>query len=164
VRVLTFCPLILIVAAGPAASQTKVERQPTLRSSVRAACDMAFAIARTTPGVSIRRSTGNFRDETLREPVFGCGLAISGSFKRAEKTGDAATRLRDSFMARDWTEMPAYGADGTDGTSFAFGKGAVSCLVRGTWNGGADGEPALPAEDWYKVAMFCTTPIFPETR
>jgi hypothetical protein len=125
---------------------------------------MAFLIARTTPGVSIRRSTGTFHDETLREPVFGCGLAISGSFKRAEKTGDAADRLRDAFMAQDWTEMPAYSADGTDGTSFAFRKGAVSCFVRGTWDGGADGEPPLPAGDWYKAAMFCTSPIFPETR
>ena len=73
-------------------------------SAVRAACDMAFAIAKATPGVSIRRSTGTFRDETLRMPIFGCGLALSGSFKRAEATGDAAIRLRDAFMAQGWTE------------------------------------------------------------
>ena len=133
-------------------------------SAVRAACDMAFAIAKTTPGVSVRRSTGTFNDETLRMPIFGCGLNLSGSFKRAEATGDAAIRLRNAFIAQGWTEMPAYGADGTDGTSFAFRKAAVSCLVRGTWDGGADGEPALPPKDWYKVAMFCTSPTFPQTR
>ena len=159
-----FSLLVLIAASGQADSQTKIAQQPTMPPAVRAACDAAFSTARATPGVSVRRRVGTFRDETLREPVSGCGLAISGSFKRAERTGDAVERLRDALMGQDWTEMPAYGADGTDGTSFAFRKGAVSCLVRGTWDGGADGDPALPAEDWYKVAMFCTSPIFPETR
>jgi len=100
---------------------------------------MAYRIAANTPGASVRRRTGTFNDETLRRPVFGCGLDISGSFKRAEKTGDASVRLRDSFMRAAWQEMGAYGADGTDGTSFAFRKGTVACLVRGTWNG-----PSIP--------------------
>ena len=37
----------------------------------------------------------------------------------------------------------------------------------GTWDGGAAGtadEPEIPAKDWYKVAMFCTSPEFPEDR
>ena len=66
-------------------------------------------------------------------------------------------------MDAAWQEMGAYGADGTDGTSFAFRKGAVACLVRGTWDGGAD-DPTLPPEDWYKVASFCTNPPFPDER
>lgn len=158
------CSMLLVITSSLATSQTKVTRPPAVPSAVRAACDMAFAIAKTTPGVSVRRSTGTFNDETLRMPILGCGLALSGSFKRAEATGDAAIRLRDAFMAQGWTEMPAYGADGTDGTSSAFRRGAVSCLVRGTWDGGADDDPSLPPEDWYKVATFCTSPIFPETR
>ena len=60
--------------------------------------------------------------------------------------------------------MGAYGADGKDGTSFAFRNAGVACLVRGEWNGGADGEPEIPAEDGYKVALFCTSPVFPEDR
>jgi hypothetical protein len=51
---------------------------------------------------------------------------ISGSFKRAEKTGDASVRLRESFMGAAWEERGAYRADGTDGTSFAFRKGVVA--------------------------------------
>jgi hypothetical protein len=155
---------VFLIASSQATAQTKVAKPPAVPSAVRAACDMAFAIAKATPGVSVRRSTGTFNDETLRMPIFGCGLALSGSFKRAEATGDAAIRLRDAFMAQGWTEMPAYTADGTDGTSFAFRRGAVSCLIRGTWDGGADDDPSLPPEDWYKVATFCTSPIFPETR
>ena len=145
-----------------------VQRPPpvprTLSSEVRAGCDAAYAIAAKTPGVSIQRRVGTFSDETLRGPVFGCGLAISGSFARAQATGDATLRLRQDFSARAWQEMPAYSADGTDGTSFAFRKAGVACLVRGTWDGGAADDPKIRAQDWYKVAVFCTSPVFPENK
>lgn len=159
-----FVLLVFANSSAGAAQQTQPAKPRTVASQVRAACDVTYAIAAKTPGVSIRRRTGTFRDETLREPVFGCGLAISGSFARAKATGDAAVRLRDGFSARGWQEMPAYGADGTDGTSFAFRKAGVACLVRGKWNGGAEGDPEIPAQDWYKVAVLCTSPVFAENR
>ena len=158
---------VLLVVPNSLAGAARQKQPPapgTMSREVRAACDAAYAIAAKTPGVSIQRRTGTFRDETLREPVSGCGLAISGSFARAQATGDAALRLRQDFSARAWQEMPAYGADGTDGTSFAFRKAGVACLVRGTWDGGAADEPKIPAEDWYKVTVFCTSPEFPENR
>jgi hypothetical protein len=161
-------PSLLILHVVPdlagQAPQKQAPASRTVSGEVRAACEAAYAIAAKTPGVSIQRRTGTFNDETLRRPVFGCGLAISGSFSRAQATGDAAIRLRQEFSARAWQEMPAYSADGTDGTSFAFRKSAVACLVRGTWDGGAAGDPRLPAADWYKVAVFCTSPVFPESR
>src|SRR5262245_22838803 len=138
--------------------------QKTVSAPVRAACDAAYAIAIKTPGVKIQRRTGIFRDETLRQGVFGCGLTISGSFARAKSTGDAAVRLRRDFSARGWQEMPAYSADGTDGTSFAFRKEEVECLVRGRWDCGAAGDPNIPPKDWYKITVLCTTPVFPENR
>jgi hypothetical protein len=144
--------------SAPAQNQGSGPRP--LPSEVRAACDMSYRIATTTPGASVKRRTGTFTDETLRRPVFGCGLDISGSFKRAEKTGDASVRLRDAFTGAGWQEMGAYSADGT---SFAFRKGTVACLARGRWNGGAD-DPVVPPEDWYKVAMFCTSPAFQDER
>ena len=157
---------LLVVPSGLAGEAP--QKQPlaprTMSSEVRAACDAAYAIAAKTPGVSVQRRTGTFRDETIREPVFGCGLAISGSFARAKATGDAVVRLRQDFQTRGWQEMAAYGADGTDGTSFAFRKAGVACLVRGTWDGGAADDPKMPAEDWYKVAVFCASPEFPENR
>ena len=158
---------ILLIVPNSLAGTARQKQPPaprTVSREVRAACDAAYAIAAKTPGVSIQRRNGTFRDETLREPVFGCGLAISGSFARAQATGDTAVRLRNDFSARAWQEMPAYGADGTDGTSFAFRKAGVACLVRGTWDGGAAADPKIPAEDWYKVAMFCTGREFPEER
>lgn len=156
--------LVVSKSSAGAAPQNQPPAPRTISRAVRAACDAAYAIAAKTPGVSIRRRTGTFRDETLRVPVFGCGLAISGSFARAQATGDAAVRLRQDWSARAWQEMPAYSADGTDGTSFAFRKAGVACMVRGTWDGGAPGDPKIPAEDWYKVAVFCTSPEFPENR
>lgn len=156
--------VILIALPSLAGTAPQPPAPRTMLSEVRAACDAAYAIVANTPGVSIRRLTGTFRDETLLEPVFGCGLEISGSFALAEETGDAASRLHRGFSTRSWQEMPAYSADGTDGTSFAFRKAEVACLVRGTWDGGAADEPEIPAEDWYRVAVFCTSPVFPEDR
>jgi len=158
---------VLLVVPNSLAGAALQKRPPaprTVSREVRAACDAAYEIAAKTPGVSIQRRTGTFRDETLREPVFGCGLAISGSFARAQATGDAALRLRQDFSAGAWQEMLAYGADGTDGTSFAFRKAGVTCLVRGIWDGGAADDPEIPAADWYKVAVLCTSPEFPENR
>jgi hypothetical protein len=156
--------LLLAVLLTTAPAQEHAPVPGTVSSEVRAACDAADTIAAKTPGVSVRQRTGTFRDETLPEPVFGCGLAISGSFAQATTTGNAALRLRQGFSTQGWQEMFAYSADGTDGTSFAFRKAGVACLVRGTWNGGAAGEPDIPAQDWYEVAVVCTSPIFPEER
>lgn len=158
---------VLLVVSNSWAHVTH-QKQPTtpntVSKAVRAACDATYAVAAKTPGVSARKRTGTFRDETLHEPVFACGLAISGSFARLKGTSDAAVRLREDFVARGWQEMAAYSADGKDGTSFAFRNAGVSCLVRGTWDGGADGEPEIPALDPYKITVFCSSPEFPEQR
>jgi len=146
------------------AVELSAQKPAPVPAQVRAACDAMYAIASKTPGVSIQRRSGSFKDETLSKPVLGCGIAVSGSFRRAQAAGDASIRLHNDFEARKWQEMGAYSADGTDGTSFAFRNGDVSCFVRGTWDGGAADEPAIPPRDWYKVNAFCTSPPFPEIR
>ena len=162
-RALAF--FLVTLAGAPVASSQKQTASPRrLSDDTRAACDAAYSTAAKTPGVSVKRRTGTFNDETLTARVFGCGMSISGSFARVKDTSDAAVRLREDFTARGWEEMGAYSADGKDGTSFAFHQKDVACLVRGTWNGGADGEPEIPAEDWYKLEVFCTSPPFPENR
>jgi hypothetical protein len=130
-------------------------------TGARAACDIADAIAAKTPGVTVRRNAGVFDDDAVEEPVVGCQLVLTGSFIRAGQGGDAATRLRQAFPARGWQEIPEYAADGKDGTRFAFRKADVACLFHGDWNGGADGEPEIPREDWYKVSVLCTSPVPP---
>jgi hypothetical protein len=131
----------LLFVPNSSARAAQQKRPRSFSNGVRAACDVAYTSVAKIPGVSIRRRTGTFRDETLPAPVFGCGLAISGSFARAKATGDAALRLQQRFSAQAWMEMPAYGADGTDGTSFAFRKAGVACLVRGTWDAERPARP-----------------------
>lgn len=167
-RIVLVASLSLVFIVPGALAGPPLQKQPpsprTVSSEVRAACDAAYAVAAKTPGAAVQRRTGTFRDETIRGPVFGCGLTISGSFARAEATGDAAVRLRRDFQTRGWQEMAAYSADGTDGTSFAFRQAGVACLVRGAWDGGAAGDPKIPALDRYQVTVFCTSPEFPENR
>ncbi len=155
--------LVLIGLPGSARAlpQNRAVKSRTVPRQVLAACNEMHALAAKTPGVSIRRRTGSFSDQMLGSPVIGCGMTVSGSFAAAKDTGDASVRLRDGFVARGWQEMNAYAADGVDGTAFAFRRADVACHVRGTRNGGAD-EPELPAQDWYKVTLFCTSPPLPE--
>ena len=137
------------------APQTEAGFSPEVPMAVGAACNTAYAIAAETPGVSIQRSAGLLSDETLPQPTPGCELAIAGSFARAGDGRDATVRLREGFAARSWREVADWSADGKDGTRFAFRTEAVQCLFRGSWNGGADGEPEIPAEDGYEVSVLC---------
>lgn len=128
---------------------------------VRAACDTAFAILSKTEGIKTRRSTGTFNDETFRAPIPGCRIEIDGSFAKGKDSGAAADNLAQGFQSRGWTEVPDFSSDGHDGTSFAYRKDALACFARGTWNGGADGEPEIPADDPYKVIVICgSAPLF----
>jgi hypothetical protein len=73
----TFLLVLLVVtdSLASAASQKQLPAPKTVSRDVRAACDAAYAVAAKTPGVKIQRRTGIFRDETLREPVYGCAGA-----------------------------------------------------------------------------------------
>lgn len=142
--VLLIVPLLIAAQPGPA-----------VPADVRKACDEALAIVARTAGANARRSTGAFTDEAFRAPVPGCAIIIEGSFKKAAKSGAAAENLRQAYESRHWLELPEFSADGHDGTSFAFRKDDVACFARGTWNGGADNEPEIPAADPYRVFLVC---------
>jgi hypothetical protein len=144
--------------AGRAASQVTPE------PSTQLACDLAHSIAGAEAGTSVQRSRGVFSHGALREPVRGCRLVIEGSFEESPPGEDAIGRLRDGFAAQGWQEMPAYSADGKDGTAFALRKNEVACLFRGSWDGGSDGEPPLPRERTYRVSVLCTSPAPPAER
>jgi hypothetical protein len=156
--------LVSHAATRTTAFDNETANDVTTESTVRLACDLAYSIAAETPGVSIQRSTGVFTHEALERPVRGCRLAITGSFAHTPRGGDAANRLRDRFTAQGWQEMLEYSADGKDSTAFALRKTEVACLFRGTWTGGADGEPAMPREEAYTVSVLCTSPVPPEER
>lgn len=148
----------LLTVAVSAQAQGAPRATDPIPGEVRAACDAAYQMVNKARGARIRRGTGVFTDETLSAPVRGCRLVIDGSFKKLKDTAEPASRLREGFEARGWTEMPEFSADGKDGTSFAYQKGNVGCLGRGTWDGGADGEPEIPPADPYRVVLICASP------
>jgi hypothetical protein len=133
-------------------------------ASVRLACEAARSIAAEAADGATQIEDGVFAEESLQHPVRGCRLVITGSFAHAPPGGDAASRLRDGFSARGWQELPAYSADGKDGTAFALRRNELACLFRGVWNGGSDGDPPIPAQDRYRVSVLCTSPPPPGQR
>jgi hypothetical protein len=155
---------LLLVVAGASLAATHSAAPTTSEDAPQAACDLAESIAGRDFRPSIHRSTGFFVHKAFSEPVRGCRLVITGSFENTPPGEDAASRLRDGFAQRGWQEMPAYSADGKDGTAFAFRKAEVACLVRGTWDGGSHGEPSVSRDHTYRVAVLCTSPAPPEER
>lgn len=125
-----------------------------LAEEVMQACDVAAAIAVSTPGAAVSRENGVVVDAELPQTSSGCRIEVEGSFARSEGR-DAAVRLREGLAARGWTEHDGRSADGPDGTAFALGSPRAGCLVRGRWDGGDDaGEPAPVADD-YAVTVLC---------
>jgi hypothetical protein len=126
-----------------------------LDNTVRAACDLAFAIAANTFGVTVRNQTGDFYDDALAAPVFGCMVSVTGSFAAVrEEAGDAPSRLHFGFNARGWQELAAYAAAADTGRRFAFRKGEVTCLFAAVWE--------AKRRDRYDVAALCSRAI-PDT-
>lgn len=153
-----------LAATHSAASVLRAAAATTSEDTTEAACDLAESIVGRNLRSSIHRSTGSFAHDAFAEAVRGCRLVITGSFENAPPDEDAASRLRDGFAGRGWREMPAYSADGKDGTAFAFRKGEVACLVRGTWDGGSDAEPPVARGHTYRVSVLCPSPAPPEER
>lgn len=139
-------------ADGPAAEQTPTEK-------VDSACDLVVTAIAGTPGLSKRRDRGPFEAGPLALKFDGCRVFLSGSFAALHGAPDASARLRTAFGSAGWRELLDYGADGKDGTAFAFRNDGVRCFVVGAWNGGADGDPEIPPEDWYKVSVGCTNEV-----
>lgn len=133
-------------------------------SAVRSGCDLAQAIASSTPGASIERSDGVFAHEMLPDPARGCRVVITGTVGEAPSGWDLASRLYEGFSSRGWREMPAYTADGKDGAGFALRKSGVACLFQAAWNGDADGEPPIARAKNYRASVLCTTPVPAEER
>lgn len=131
-------------------------RQPVgLPADVRAACDSVHSLIIKTPGIKARRTSGTLADEMLRAPVAGCKIDIDGSMKALGKATAPTDGISQYLDAQQWTDVPEFSADGHDGTTFAYRKSGVACLVRGQWDGGSDDEPDAPAADPYQVLVLC---------
>lgn len=54
-----------------------------------------------------------------------------------------------------WIALLHYGADGPDGSTLAYQRGRVRCLVEQTWDGGDDADTTYVAADWFKEQTTC---------
>lgn len=151
---------VLVVAHGAGLAARSAAEAPD--SAVRPGCELARSIASSAPGASIERSDGVFAHELLPGSVRGCRVVITRSAGLAPSGQDVAGRLYDGFSSHGWQEMPAYTADGVDGTAFVLRKGEVACLFQGIWDGDPDGEPSRPGT--CRVSVLCTTAVPPEER
>lgn len=154
---------LLLAAAIAAASCSLPSGETTqVTRAAQAACDGARSVAEKTPGTIVEQSIGSFEDEALPQPVHACRVKASGLFSALGTKKDASGAVRDHFREHGWEELARYAADGPDGTASAFRSDEVGCIVRGRWDGGADGEPEIAPEDWYLVTVTCMSPAPPE--
>ena len=88
-------------------------------------------------------------------PIDGCRVIIHGSMKALGKKALPTDRLGDTLEKQGWIQMPEFSADGHDGTSFAYKRANVACVIHGEWDGRSDDEPDAPLADPYRVTVLC---------
>ena len=119
------------------------------------ACSEIEKIIKDIPVINTKKSDGVFKDEIAGIDRSGCGISIEGSFKTLGDKQEPATYLHENLGQYGWEEILEYSADGPDGTSFAFTKGGIICIVTGEWDGGDDSDPNYVPSPLYKVNIKC---------
>jgi hypothetical protein len=122
---------------------------------VRAECDAIAQLVAEIPIVSATRQDTLIVDHRMGRTALGCQLRITGSRSAFEGRDSPDERLRTSLASRGWTEDLRYGADGPDGTAFAFVTGSVLCLFQAAWDGGDDADPSYVPHDRYELVVGC---------
>jgi hypothetical protein len=155
ILVLSAFPLLAGVGGAWREPQTMARSPQPVPEKVRQACDLVAAIARETKGTTVTRRTGTFRDEIEGHDRVGCSVLVTGSTAALKGAANVVERWRDNLATRLWKEDVRYGADGPDGTSFAYVKDGVICIFRGDWDGGDDADPSYKPRDPYTGRAHC---------
>ena len=127
----------------------------TVQEDATAACATVVRILADFPTLAVNRSEGEVRDYRRGETGQGCRVEMKGSAAAFSESGQPDIALREEFAGLGWTEDYEYGADGPDGSAFAFRKGSVLCVFRAQWDGGDDSDPTYVPEDRYDVEVDC---------
>ena len=142
-----------LLAAGVGAIAACAQRDALAVQARISACD---SISKSL-AVGKRSVRTLFSNSMLTDPLDdatpwrrGCALSLVDSIATPgiQPRVDA---LNQWFDARKWTPVLRYSADGPDGTSFAFRREAVLCVVRGQWDGGDDADSTYvpdPGSRW----------------
>jgi len=82
----------------------------------------------------------------------GCTLSVVDTTSRA---GAPTDLLDELFRMNGWEYRTEYGADGPDGTMFAFQGAGELCVVRGSWDGGDDSDPTVVPAPGFTITVEC---------
>ncbi len=109
-----------------------VNSAPALRPLDLVACEQLWGEVAHTLGVEVQRSDAPFADERVGVGS-SCRLVATGNGAQFKPFVDVAADLRSLLTQRDWSEDHAFAADGPNGTSTAFRRGADVALVSVGW-------------------------------
>lgn len=120
-------------------------------------CQQVADVLRTTPGTRTEIRQGEFRDELQNILRPGCRVILRGSLAAlGEKSMPIEVlRSKDLPVFKNWADDYSYGADGPDGTMFAFRGKNTLCVITGRWDGGDDSDPKYFPADWYEIKITC---------
>ncbi len=118
-------------------------------------CATVVRILADFPTLAVNLTEGEVRDYRTGETGPGCRVEMKGSAAAFRESGQPDIALREEFAGLGWTDDYEYGADGPDGSAFAFRKGSILCVFRAHWDGGDDSDPTYVPEDRYDVEVDC---------
>ena len=125
------------------------------RQDARAGCSIVERLLSEFPTHAVDRWEGEVQDYRTGRAGPGCRVEMQGSAAAFQESDPPAVALREKFAELGWLEDLAYGADGPDGSAFAFRKGVVLCVFRAHWDGGDDSDPSYVPEDRYDIEVDC---------
>lgn len=122
------------------------------------ACQLVVTLATESPGVNVRVSVGNFRDEVADIDRSGCTITIGGSWKALGGGPSALDTISNVLTDHGWRDDPRYAEDTPGGTRFALTRGATICIFQGMWDPGNEADSTYVPSDEYTFIIRCATP------
>src|SRR5258708_6147693 len=112
---------------------------------VSEACDQVLHRISTVKGGLVRQMPDTFED--AGKIYRGCVVTVVGDHNRAPETFPPSAAGPGWNIDRE--------ADGPDGTSYRISRGAVFCLVRGSWDGGDASDPKVIPSSLFLITARC---------
>jgi len=144
------CIAVAVLLAAGASLPTGAAAQVTVE-----ACDNVTRLVAEAPSLVISGTDTLVHDDRFGRTAPGCLVRMAGQVPAFRGTTRPDEFLRQKLTSQGWLEDLRYGADGPDGTAFAYVRGDVLCMVRAAWDGGDDTDPSYVPEDRYELVIGC---------
>jgi hypothetical protein len=144
-------------AAAQANSDATLSPDTTALDNM-SACQRIITLASESPGVSVRVSVGNFKDEVADVDRSGCTITIGGSWNALGDGPSALDTISNEMTDRGWRDDPRYAEDTPGTTRFALVRGASICIFQGVWDAGNPSDSTYVPNDQYTFIIRCATP------